>query len=64
MHPDMLFQIAQLERDDQLRNADRRRHVHRRPRPPSRLRRQLAAQLVRLAARLTDEPVPAFPRRV
>ncbi len=63
MHPDTLFQLAALRREDRLLDADRRRHVRRRPRPPSRVRQRLAIRLVRIAARLTDEPVVAFPRR-
>ncbi|MFA9445853.1 hypothetical protein [Egicoccus sp. AB-alg6-2] len=62
-HPDLIHHEASLRvREDLDAAATRRRHP-RRPRPPSRVRAAVASQLVRLAARVADEPVTTVARR-
>lgn len=64
MNPDpLMMAYAQMRVRDELAAADLRSRVPRPARPPSRLRRAAARRLVRMAARLSDEPVAAAPRR-
>jgi hypothetical protein len=63
MHPDIHLHLAHLRHEERVRNIDRRLHIRQRPRPPSRWRREVAAGLVRLATRLSEESVSASPRR-
>lgn len=63
LHPGLLHREADLRvRDDLLAAAVRRQHP-RRARPPSRARVVVAAQLVRLAARVAHEPVTTVVHR-
>lgn len=65
MHPDLAQDYVHAERDRRMARVHARRHCAQRgPRVRRRgLRRGFADRLVRLAARLTDEPVIALPRR-
>jgi hypothetical protein len=64
MHPDHLLLHAAARSYDVQRSADARRGLRSlRPRPPGRLRRGIAALLLRLAVLLDDEPQLAMPRR-
>jgi hypothetical protein len=63
MNPDpLMMAYAQMRVRDELAAAERRSRFPRPPRPPSRPRRAAAKQLVRLAARLSDDVAP-LPRR-
>jgi len=64
MHPELTHLEAQLRVNDALDDFHRRRQHPRRPRPPSRWRAAVASRLVRLAARVADEPVHTLVRRV
>lgn len=70
MHPDLMLDLYRLRIQESLRDAEHhhqracQRQRQRRPRPPSRLRRDIAALLVHLAERLADEPVVNLPRAV
>jgi hypothetical protein len=64
LNPDpLMMAYAQMRVRDELAAAERRSRFPRPPRPPSRARQALARQLVRVASRLSDEPVTAVPRR-
>jgi hypothetical protein len=64
VNPDpLMMAYAQMRVRDELAAAELRARFPRPPRPPSRSRRAAARLLVRLAARLSDEPVSAVPRR-
>jgi hypothetical protein len=59
MEPNLLaMHYAQMRVRDQFSEADKRSRVPRPPRPPSRTRQATARLLVRVAARLADEPLP------
>lgn len=64
LHPGLLHAQADLRVRADLSAAEARRRHPRRPRPPSRLRVVVASQLVRLAARVADEPASVVARRV
>ncbi len=64
MHPDLLFDLHRLRVHEALHDAEIHRQRHRRPRPPSRLRRDLAASLMYLADRLAADPAVSLPRAV
>ncbi|MFA9429402.1 hypothetical protein [Egicoccus sp. AB-alg2] len=64
MHPELTHLEAQLRVRDDLNDFAVRRQHPRRPRPPSRVRVAVASQLVRLAARVADEPAHVLARRV
>lgn len=57
LHPGLVHTQTDLRIRQELAAADFRRRHPRPPRPPSRLRGVVAAMLVRLAARVADEPV-------
>ena len=65
MHPELLHHHAIARMDGALALAERlRQHrLARRARPPSAVRRRLAALLVAAASRLANEPSPAVSRR-
>jgi hypothetical protein len=63
-HPDHLMMITRLRLAEAERQHRHREGLARRPRPPGRARQRVANTLVRLAARLTDEPVVALPHRL
>ncbi|WP_052667994.1 hypothetical protein [Nitriliruptor alkaliphilus] len=61
MHLD-LFALATERTAERTARAARRRELLLQPRPPGRWRHRVGAALVRVGARLTDEPVIALPR--
>jgi hypothetical protein len=64
MHPEQQYLLAQLRLADDARRRDLRHGLPGRPRPPGRrVRSRAATLLVRVAARLTDEPLVVVPRR-
>jgi hypothetical protein len=64
MHPEHLLMVTKMRMQEDRRAAAVRRQHPRRPRPPSRVRASVASNLVRLAARVADEPVQQVARRV
>ncbi len=62
-HPEHLYLLYRQRVADADRHHRRLEGLAPRPRPPGRLRRQAADLLVRLAARLADEPMVALPQR-
>ncbi|GGI08278.1 hypothetical protein [Egicoccus halophilus] len=63
LHPGLTHTEADLRIREDLRAAEARSAHPRRPRPPSRVRAVVASRLVRLAARVADEPVAVVARR-
>lgn len=73
MHPDLYYALARQRQQEvacaaeahrHLAAIERRRHPPPRPaRPPGRMRRVIARACLRLAVRLTDEPMVVLPRR-
>jgi hypothetical protein len=63
MHPDHLVMLARLRLAEAEEQHRHRRGLSPRPRPPGRLRHRLANALVRVAARLADEPLVVSPHR-